>query len=178
MYKVSSGLRISRAPKFMFALEPGRPPQVSLSTCVLLQSWDWCVSVFFQLLSAVHFIAWKISANQPTCSIPTSKYDVSPIHVLALLSIFPCYQYMVLWYKIDGAIRRHFGKRINKETKLRSKRLHRTWTTDDKIDEYGLNWFLHLQKMPQNRISLKSYHHRPQGRRTIGRPKKRWREQL
>jgi len=25
---------------------------------------------------------------------------------------------------------------------------------------------------------LKSYHYRPQGRRTIGRPKKRWREQL
>jgi len=25
---------------------------------------------------------------------------------------------------------------------------------------------------------LKSYHYKPQGRRTIGRPKKRWREQL
>ena len=48
----------------------------------------------------------------------------------------------------------------------------------DKIDEYRLNWFLHLQRMPQNRIPLKSYHYRPQGRRTIGRPKKRWREQL
>jgi hypothetical protein len=48
----------------------------------------------------------------------------------------------------------------------------------DKIDEYSLNWFLHLQRMPQNRIPLKSYRYRPQGRRTIGRPKKRWREQL
>jgi hypothetical protein len=48
----------------------------------------------------------------------------------------------------------------------------------DKIDEYKLNWFLHLQRMPQNRIPLKSYHYRPQGRRTIGRPNKRWREQL
>jgi hypothetical protein len=48
----------------------------------------------------------------------------------------------------------------------------------DKIDEYRLNWFLHLQRMPQNRIPLKSYHYRPQGRRPIGRPKKRWREQL
>ena len=36
----------------------------------------------------------------------------------------------------------------------------------------------HLQRMPQNRIPLKSYHYRPQGRRTIGRPKKRLREQL
>ena len=48
----------------------------------------------------------------------------------------------------------------------------------DKIDEYRQNWFRHLQRMPQNRIPLKSYHYRPQGRRTIGRPKKRWREKL
>jgi len=32
--------------------------------------------------------------------------------------------------------------------------------------------------MPQNWIPLKLYHYRPQGRRTTGRPKKRWREQL
>jgi len=48
----------------------------------------------------------------------------------------------------------------------------------DKLDEYGWNWLSHLQRMPQNRIPLKSYHYRPQGRRTIGRQKKRWREQL
>ena len=47
----------------------------------------------------------------------------------------------------------------------------------DKIDEYKLNWLLHLQGMPQHRIPLKSYHYGPQGR-TIGRRKKRWREQL
>ena len=48
----------------------------------------------------------------------------------------------------------------------------------DKIDEYRLNWLSHLQRMPQSRIPLKSYRYRPQGRRTTGRPKKRWREQL
>jgi len=42
----------------------------------------------------------------------------------------------------------------------------------DKTDEYRWNWFLHLQRMPPNRIPLKSYHYRPQGRRAIGRPKK------
>jgi len=35
-----------------------------------------------------------------------------------------------------------------------------------------------VTRMPQNRIPLKSYYYRPHGRRTIGRPKKRWREQL
>jgi len=48
----------------------------------------------------------------------------------------------------------------------------------DKIDEYRRNWLLHLQRMPLKRIPLKSYHYRPHGRRTIGRQKKRWREQL
>jgi hypothetical protein len=48
----------------------------------------------------------------------------------------------------------------------------------DKIDEYRRNWLLHLQRMPQNRIPLKSYHYSSQGKRKIGRPKKRWREQL
>ena len=48
----------------------------------------------------------------------------------------------------------------------------------DKIDEYRKKWLLHIQRMPQNRIPLKSYNYRPQGRRSIGRPKRSWREQL
>jgi hypothetical protein len=48
----------------------------------------------------------------------------------------------------------------------------------DKIDECRRNWLLRLQRMPQNRIHLKSYHYSPQGKRTIARPKKRWRKQL
>jgi hypothetical protein len=43
----------------------------------------------------------------------------------------------------------------------------------NKIDEYRRNWLLHLQRMPQNQIPLKSYHYSPQGKKTIGRPKKR-----
>jgi len=41
-----------------------------------------------------------------------------------------------------------------------------------------MKWLTNLQRMPQNRIPLKSYHYRPQRSRTIGRPKKRCREQL
>ena len=37
----------------------------------------------------------------------------------------------------------------------------------EKIDEYRRNWLLHLQRMPQDRIPLKSYRYRPQGRKTI-----------
>jgi len=31
----------------------------------------------------------------------------------------------------------------------------------DKIDEYKRNWLSHLQRMSQNRITLKSYYYRP-----------------
>ena len=48
----------------------------------------------------------------------------------------------------------------------------------DKIDEYRKKRLLHIQRMAQTWIPLKSYNYRPQGRRSIGRPKKRWREQL
>jgi hypothetical protein len=47
-----------------------------------------------------------------------------------------------------------------------------------KRDEYRRNWLLHLQRMPQNRNPLKSFHYSPQGKIIIGRPKKRWTEQL
>jgi len=48
----------------------------------------------------------------------------------------------------------------------------------DKLHEYRWNWLSHFQRMPQNRIPLKSYHYRPQGRRTVGRLKKCWLKQL
>jgi hypothetical protein len=38
----------------------------------------------------------------------------------------------------------------------------------DKIDEYRRNWLLHLQRMPQNRIPIKSYHYSPQEREQLG----------
>jgi hypothetical protein len=63
------------------------------------------------------------------------------------------------------------------KTKDSVRRELQTECTLDKIDEYRRNWLLHLQRMPLNRIPLKSYLYRPQGR-TIGRPKKRWREQM
>jgi len=30
-----------------------------------------------------------------------------------------------------------------------------------KMDEYRMNWLLHLQRMPRNRIPLKAYYYRP-----------------
>jgi len=41
----------------------------------------------------------------------------------------------------------------------------------DNMDEYGRNWLSHLQRMPQNRIPLKSYHkegEQLEDRRSVG----------
>jgi hypothetical protein len=38
----------------------------------------------------------------------------------------------------------------------------------DKMDEYRRNWLLHLQRMLQNRIPLKSFHYSPQGKNQLG----------
>jgi len=48
----------------------------------------------------------------------------------------------------------------------------------DKIDEYRRTDFHTCKECHKTESLLKSYRYRPQGRRTIGRPKKRWREQL
>jgi hypothetical protein len=67
------------------------------------------------------------------------------------------------------------GNTFNDNTKNDSiRRELQTECILDKIDEYRRNWLLHLQRMPQHGIPLKSYHYSPQGKRTVGRPKKRW----
>jgi hypothetical protein len=53
-----------------------------------------------------------------------------------------------------------------------------TECTLDKMDEYRRNRLLHLQRMPQNRIPLKSYHYSPKGKRPIVRTNKRWQDHL
>ena len=39
-------------------------------------------------------------------------------------------------------------------------------------------WLKHVQRMDTNRIPKQALRYRPKGRRNIGRPKKRWRDQL
>ena len=64
-----------------------------------------------------------------------------------------------------------------------NKRLHTPRTTDyrhtrqDRWIQTELGFYT-CEECQKNRIRLKSYHYRPRGRRTVGRSKKRWREQL
>jgi hypothetical protein len=46
------------------------------------------------------------------------------------------------------------------------------------IKQYQKKWLQHVQRMETNRIPKQALQYRPQGQRNIGRPRKRWRDQL
>jgi len=46
------------------------------------------------------------------------------------------------------------------------------------IKQYQKKWLQHVQRMDTNRIPRQALKYRPKGRRSVGRPKKRWRDQL
>jgi len=46
------------------------------------------------------------------------------------------------------------------------------------IKQYQKKWLQHVQRMETNRIPKQALQYRPNGRRYIGRPRKRWRDQL
>ena len=46
------------------------------------------------------------------------------------------------------------------------------------IKQYQEKWLQHIQKMDTNRIPKQTLQYKPKGRRHIGRPRKRWRDQF
>jgi hypothetical protein len=46
------------------------------------------------------------------------------------------------------------------------------------IKQYQEKWLQHIQRMGTNRIPKQELQYKPKGRRHIGRPRKRWRDQL
>ena len=47
-----------------------------------------------------------------------------------------------------------------------------------KIKQYQKKWLQHVQRMDTNRLPKQALHYKAKGRRNIGRPRKRWRDQL
>ena len=46
------------------------------------------------------------------------------------------------------------------------------------IKQYQEKWLQHVQRMDTNRLPKQALQYNPKGRRNIGRPRKRWRDQL
>jgi len=136
---------------------------------------------------------------------------------------------LLTYNKINGAIRRHFGKQMNKETKLRIRNITAkaalkfgseawvlkkreeqrseaaemkflrhllgitkldkeknqcirqktgTQNTVKEIKQYQEKWLQRVQRMDTNRLPKQALQYKAKGRRNVGRPRKRWRDQL
>jgi hypothetical protein len=46
------------------------------------------------------------------------------------------------------------------------------------IKQYQRKWLQHVQRMDTNRLPKQAVQYKPKGRRNVGRPRKRWRDQL
>ena len=46
------------------------------------------------------------------------------------------------------------------------------------IKQYQKKWLQHVQRMDTNTLPKQALQYKPKGRRNIGRPRKRWRDQL
>ena len=46
------------------------------------------------------------------------------------------------------------------------------------IKQYQKKWLQHAQRMDTNRMPRQALRYRPEGRKNVGRPKKRWRDQF
>jgi len=55
---------------------------------------------------------------------------------------------------------------------------HKTGTGGKEIKQYQKKWLQHVQRMGSNRLPKQALQYKPKGRRDIGRPRKRWRDQL
>ena len=56
-----------------------------------------------------------------------------------------------------------------------------TWMKREKLKVtclYQKKWLQHVQRMGTNRLPKQALQYKPKGRRNIGRPRKRWRDQL
>jgi hypothetical protein len=46
------------------------------------------------------------------------------------------------------------------------------------IKKYQQKWLQHVQRMDKNSLPRQALHYRPNGQRNIGRPRKRWTDQI
>ena len=77
-------------------------------------------------------------------------------------------------------LRRLFG--ITKLDKEKKKPMYQGKTGAENIvkemKQYQEKWLQHIQRMDTNRIPKQTLQYKPKGRRHIGRPRKRWRDQF
>ena len=61
---------------------------------------------------------------------------------------------------------------------IREKNRSREYSKGKEIKQYQEKWLQHIQRMDTKRIPKQTLQYKPKGRRHIGRPRKRWRDQF
>jgi hypothetical protein len=65
--------------------------------------------------------------------------------------------------------------------RIKSEKIRKQWKVEEIIDDiknYQQKWNQHVLRMPENRIPRKSLQYQPQGKRDLGRPYRRWKDQF
>ena len=68
--------------------------------------------------------------------------------------------------------------KLDKENNQCIKEKTGSQNTVKEIKQYQLKWLQHVQRMDTNGLPNQALQYKPKRRRTIGRPRKRWRDQL
>jgi hypothetical protein len=70
---------------------------------------------------------------------------------------------------------------VSLRDKIRSENARKQLNTErmvEEIQEYQKKWHNHVERMPLERLPWQTYSYHPIGRRDIGRPRRRWRQQF
>ena len=65
--------------------------------------------------------------------------------------------------------------------RIKSEKIRKQWKVEEIIDDiqkYQQKWNQHVLWMPENRLPRKSLQYQPQGKRDLGRPYRRWKDQF
>jgi hypothetical protein len=69
-------------------------------------------------------------------------------------------------------------RKLDKEKNQSIRKKPGTQNIVKEIKQYQKKWLQHVQRMDRNRLPRQALKYGPKGRQSIGRPKKRWRDQL
>ena len=65
--------------------------------------------------------------------------------------------------------------------RIKSEEIRKKWNVEEMLDDvqnYQLKWNQHVLRMPENTIPRKALQYRRQGKRDLGRPYYRWKDQF
>jgi hypothetical protein len=68
--------------------------------------------------------------------------------------------------------------KLDKEENQKKKKKTGAQDIAKKIKQYQQKWLQHVERMDTNRIPKQALQYKPKGRRNIGRPRKRWKDQF